>query len=101
MAVKDTLFLQGSKLMALFVNNMKMKTYMDINNVMIYNRISTITSCEIDPIVKLIFILLLNGLTKERFNISLVTINTYAKQLGLRKGSQRPTKRKLIFDDLP
>lgn len=38
---------------------------------------------------------------KERFNISLVTINTYAKQLGLRKGSQRPTKRKLIFDDLP
>lgn len=32
-AVKDTLFLQGSKLMGLCVNNMKMKIDMDINNV--------------------------------------------------------------------
>ena len=33
LAVKDTLFLQGSKLMELFINNMKMKIDMDINNV--------------------------------------------------------------------
>jgi len=33
LAVNDTLFLQGSKLMELFVNSMKMKIDMDINNV--------------------------------------------------------------------
>lgn len=33
LTVKDTLFLQGSKLMGLFVNNMKMKIDMYINNV--------------------------------------------------------------------
>lgn len=37
---------------------------------------------------------------QEKFGLSIGTINTYAKSLGLRKGSQRPTKRKLIFDDL-
>ena len=35
----------------------------------------------------------------NRFNISIATVNKYAKELNLRKGSSRPTNRKLIFDE--
>lgn len=34
------------------------------------------------------------------FNLSNWTVNQYAKKLGLRKVLGKPTKRRLVFDDL-